>query len=238
MEEEIEDLIEAFVFSAGRAVVAGFDGVQIHGAHGYLISQFISPYTNKRDDRWGGSSENRMRFLLEVYRRVRKEVGDDYPLMIKLNSADYIEGGLTIDESSQIAKTLSQEGIDAIEVSGGMAESGNWMIKPGIKEEKDEAYFLPNARRLREVVDVPLFLVGGLRTPGLMETLLEEGEVDMISLCRPFIREPDLVNRWKSGDRRKADCISCKGCQRERDRPLRCVQLDKQGETWEVEYDC
>jgi len=225
-EEEIEEMIEAYGASAGRAVASGFDGVQIHAAHGYLISQFISPYTNKRDDRWGGSPENRMRFLLEVYRRVRKEVGDEYPLMIKLNSADYIEGGLTIDESSQIAKSLSQEGIDAIEISGGMAETSNWIFKPGIKEEKDEAYFFPNARRFREVVNVPLFLVGGLRTPGLMERLLEDGEADMISLCRPFIREPDLVNRWKLGDRKKADCISCNGCQRYRDEPVRCIQLD------------
>jgi len=224
--EEIEEMIEAYGAAAGRAVAAGFDGVQIHGAHGYLISQFISPYTNRRDDGWGGSPENRMGFLLKVYRRMRKEVGEGYPLMIKLNSADYIEGGLTIDESSRIAKTLSQEGIDAIEISGGMAESGNWIIKPNIKEEKDEAYFLPHARRFREVIDVPLMLVGGLRTPSLMERLLEEGEADMISLCRPFIREPGLVNRWKSGDRRKADCISCGGCQRYRDQPVRCIQLD------------
>jgi 2,4-dienoyl-CoA reductase-like NADH-dependent reductase (Old Yellow Enzyme family) len=225
-EEEIEELIEAYGTSAKRAVAAGFDGVQIHGAHGYLVSQFISPYTNRRDDKWGGSPKNRMRFLMEVYRRVRQEVGDDYPLMIKLNSADYIEGGLTLDESSQIAKTLSQEGIDAIEISGGMAESGDWIIKRGIKDEKDEAYFYPNARRFKEVINVPLFLVGGLRTPALMERLLEHGEADMISLCRPFIREPDLVNRWKIGDRKKADCISCNGCQKYRDEPVQCIQLD------------
>lgn len=225
--EEIEELIEAYGAAAGRAVAAGFDGVQIHGAHGYLVSQFMSPYTNLREDRWGGSAENRMRFLLEVYRRLRKEVGDHYPVMIKLNSADYLEGGLTIDESSRIARTLSQEGIDAIEISGGMPESGKWIIKPGIKDEKDEAYFLDNARKFREVIDVPLMLVGGLRTPALMERLLQEGEADMVSLCRPFIREPDLANRWKRGDRRKADCISCNGCQKYRDEPTRCIQLDK-----------
>jgi 2,4-dienoyl-CoA reductase-like NADH-dependent reductase (Old Yellow Enzyme family) len=170
-----------------------------------------------------------MRFLLEVYRRIRKEVGDNYPVMIKLNSADYLDGGLTIDESSQIARTLSKEGIDAIEISGGMSESGDWIIKRGIKEEKDEAWFLDNARKFREAIDVPLMLVGGLRTPALMERLLEEGEADMVSLCRPFIREPDLVNRWKQGDGRKADCISCNGCQKYRDEPTRCIQLDKKG---------
>jgi 2,4-dienoyl-CoA reductase-like NADH-dependent reductase (Old Yellow Enzyme family) len=224
--DEIEEMIDAYGAAAGRAMSAGFDGIQIHGAHGYLISQFISPYTNKREDQWGGSAENRMRFLLEVYRRVRKEVGDNYPVMIKLNSADYLEGGLTIDASSQIARTLSQEGMDAIEISGGMSESGNWIIKPGIKEEEDEAYFLDNARRFREAIDVPLMLVGGLRTPALMERLLEDSEVDMVSLCRPLIREPDLVNRWKQGDRKKADCISCNGCQKYRDEPVRCIQLD------------
>ncbi len=225
--EEIETLIEAYGAAAGRAVTAGFDGVQIHGAHGYLVSQFISPYTNKREDQWGGSAENRMRFLLEVYRYIRKEVGDHYPVLIKLNSADYLEGGLTIDESSRIAKILSQDGIDAIEISGGMPESGIWIIKPGIKEEKDEAYFLDNARKFREVIDVPLMLVGGLRSPALIERLLAEGEADMASLCRPFIREPDLVNRWKQGDQKKADCISCGGCQKYRDEPTRCIQLDK-----------
>jgi 2,4-dienoyl-CoA reductase-like NADH-dependent reductase (Old Yellow Enzyme family) len=224
--DEIEEMIDAYGAAAGRAMSAGFDGIQIHGAHGYLISQFISPYTNKREDQWGGSAENRMRFLLEVYRRVRKEVGDNYPVMIKLNSADYLEGGLTIDASSQIARTLSQEGIDAIEISGGMSESGNWIIKPGIKEEEDEAYFLDNARRFREAIDVPLMLVGGLRTPALMERLLEDSEADMVSLCRPFIRESDLINRWKQGDRKKADCISCNGCQKYRDEPVRCIQLD------------
>jgi len=110
-----------------------------------------------------------------------------------------------------------------------MSESADWIIKPGIKEEKDEAYFLDNARKFREVIDVPLMLVGGLRTPNLMERLLKEGEIDMVSLCRPFIREPDLVNRWKQGDRKKADCISCGGCQKYRDEPTRCIQLDKRG---------
>jgi len=224
--DEIEDLIEAYGAAAGRAVAAGFDGVQIHGAHGYLISQFISPYANKRKDQWGGTAEKRMRFPVEVYRRIRKEVGDIYPVMIKLSSADFMEGGLTIDESARIAEALSQEGIDAIEISGGISEPENLSIRLGIKKEEDEAYFLENARRFKEAIDVPLMLVGGLRTPALMERLLEDQEADMVSLCRPFIREPDLVNRWKGGDRTKAHCISCNGCQKYRDEPVRCIQLD------------
>ncbi len=226
-EDEIEGLIEAYASAAMRAFSAGFDGVQIHAAHGYLASQFISLYTNKREDKWGGPLENRMRFPLEILRRIRQAVGDNYPVLIKLNSEDFVEGGLTIEEGSQIARALSREGIDAIEISGGMMESGNHIAKPGIKEEEDEAYFLTNAKKFREVIDVPLILVGGLRSYGLVEQLIEGGEADMVSMSRPFIREPDLVNRWKQGDTRKADCISCNGCQRHRDEPVRCIQLDK-----------
>lgn len=225
--EEVEEIIDAFVAAAIRSVSVGFDGVQVHCAHGYLGSQFISPYTNKREDQWGGSLEKRMRFPLEIYRRIRKAVGDNYPVMIKLNSEDYLDGGLTIEDSAQIAKILSQEGIDAIEISGSMAESGISAVRKNIKEESDEAYFLSNAREFKKAIDVPLLLVGGLRSPGLMEKLLADGEAEMVSMCRPFIREPDLVNRWKRGERHKADCISCSGCQKYQNEPVRCILLDK-----------
>jgi len=113
-----------------------------------------------------------------------------------------------------------------VEISGGMAESHDYVVKKNISTEADEAYFLPNARKFKERLDVPLMLVGGLRTPALMERLVASGEADMISLCRPLIREPDLVNKWKHGDRKKADCISCNGCQKYRDEPVRCILLD------------
>jgi 2,4-dienoyl-CoA reductase-like NADH-dependent reductase (Old Yellow Enzyme family) len=225
--DEIEALIGDYVAATRRGIAAGFDGVQIHCAHGYLGSQFISPYTNKRTDQWGGSLENRMRFPLEVYRRIRKSAGDHYPVMVKLNSEDFLTGGLTIEDSAEIAGVLSREGIDAIEISGSMAEAGPYMARKDISEEADEAYFLPNAREFRKVIDVPLILVGGVRSPGLMERLLSEGEADMMSMSRPFIREPDLVNRWKNGTRRKADCISCNGCFKYRDEQVRCILLDK-----------
>jgi len=225
-EDEIESLIGCYGAAAKRAVAAGFDGVQIHCAHGYLGSQFISPYTNRREDKWGGSLENRMRFLLEAYRAVRNTVGDAYPVIVKLNSEDYLDGGLTIDDGARIAQALSDAGIDAIEISGGMGESSDKIIKPDILEEDDEAYFLSNARRFKQVIDVPLILVGGLRSPGLIERLLESGQAEMASLCRPFIREPDLVKRWKQGDREKAECISCSGCQKYRDEPTSCILLE------------
>ena len=225
-DDEIESLIVAYGAAAKRAAAAGFDGVQIHCAHGYLGSQFISAYTNRRKDRWGGSLENRMRFPREVYRAVRKEVGDAYPVTIKLNSEDFIDGGLSIDESCRIARMLSDEGIDAIEISGGMGESADQIMKADILEESDEAYFLANAQRFKAEIDVPLMLVGGLRSPALMERLVASGEADMISLCRPLIREPDLVNQWKQGSRKKADCISCNGCQKYRNEPTRCILLE------------
>jgi len=225
-DDEIESLVAAYGAAARRAAAAGFDGVQIHCAHGYLGSQFISPYTNRRTDRWGGSLENRMRFPLAVYRAVRNEVGDAFPVLIKLNSEDFLDGGLTIDDSSRIAQRLSKEGIDAIEISGGMGESHDNIVTPDILEEEDEAYFLSNARRFKAVIDVPLILVGGMRSPALMERLAASGESDMIALCRPLIREPDLVKQWKAGNRKKADCISCNGCQKYRDEPTSCILLE------------
>jgi 2,4-dienoyl-CoA reductase-like NADH-dependent reductase (Old Yellow Enzyme family) len=225
-DEEIEALIQAYGAAAGRAVSAGFDGVQIHSAHGYLCSQFNSPYTNRRTDRWGGNRKNRMRFLIEVLGRIRSAVGDRYPVLVKLNSEDCVEGGLTVEESTRIAEVLCSGGIDAVEISGGIADAkGKWSIT-GISEEKDEAYFLANARIMREAITVPSILVGGLRSPSLMERLLEAGEADMVSLCRPFIREPDLAGKWRQGDRKKADCISCNGCQKYRDEPVRCILVD------------
>jgi 2,4-dienoyl-CoA reductase-like NADH-dependent reductase (Old Yellow Enzyme family) len=226
-DKEIEDLIDAYVATAKRAVTAGFDGVQIHAAHGYMASQFISPYTNKRKDKWGGSLENRMRFPLEIYRRFRSVLGEDYPIAIKLNSEDFLAGGLTIEDSSTIARALSSEGIDAIEISGGMGESGAQIIRMKIKEETDEAYFLSNAKMFQERIHCPLILVGGMRSPALMEKLIANEDIDMISMSRPFIREPDIVNKWKQGNLKKVDCISCNGCLKNKTEPVRCIMLDQ-----------
>jgi 2,4-dienoyl-CoA reductase-like NADH-dependent reductase (Old Yellow Enzyme family) len=223
---EIESVIDAFAQAAARAVQAGFDAIQIHCAHGYLPSQFISPFTNRRDDAWGGSMAKRMRFPLRVYQRVRETVGDGFPVMIKLNSADYLDKGLSIEDSVRIAAAFSQAGIDAIEISGGTLESNDCMVKKNILEEDDEAYFLQHAKRFKTVADAPLILVGGLRSPRVMERILADGDADMVSLCRPLIREPDLVNQWKGGSRKRADCISCNGCQKFRDEPVRCIVLD------------
>jgi 2,4-dienoyl-CoA reductase-like NADH-dependent reductase (Old Yellow Enzyme family) len=219
---EIEDTITAFGNAAYRVKVAGFDAVQIHAAHGFLISSFNSPYTNTRQDEWGGTAEKRMRFITEVYREVRRRVGDDYPVLIKLNADDCLEGGITFKEVSEIALRLEHLGTDAIEISGGMAESKAGFIRAGIDSRKKEAYFLPYAKRLKEVVSLPLLLVGGIRSLEVAEEILDQGWADLISLSRPLIREPSLPNEWKIGRTEKAACISCGKCSKYQDRPLNC----------------
>ena len=207
-EAQIEELIRAYGRAAWRAKEAGFDGVQLHGAHGYLINQFLSPATNWRRDRWGGSLARRLRFLEKVAAAVRMEVGDDFPLLIKLAIQDFVPDGLTLEEGVEIVSHLANFGLDAVEISGGLG--GNNILKD-ISQPEDEAYFLPQARRAREATDLPLILVGGLRSKAVMEGILEEGTADFISLSRPLIREPDLPRKFQEGQER-AECFSCNRC--------------------------
>ncbi|MFP4056645.1 MAG: NADH:flavin oxidoreductase [Candidatus Brocadiia bacterium] len=222
-EAEIEPLIESFVAAAVRCREAGFDGVQLHCAHGYLMSEFISPHTNRRDDAWGGSLEARARFPLEVLRRIRCALGADYPVLVKLNAEDFIEGGLTLEESTRIGAMMEAEGIDAIEVSAGMARTASKIMRRGIETESDEAYFLPHCRELRRHVGVPLLCVGGLRSKGVMERIVESGDADIASLCRPLIREPDLPRKFRQGACDRAACVSCNRCTRGPDQQLGCA---------------
>jgi len=208
-EAEIEELIAAFGRAAGRAKEAGFDGVQLHGAHGYLINQFCSPASNWRHDRWGGSIARRLRFLEEVAAAVRDEVGDDYPLLIKLGIQDFVRDGLTLDDGVEIVRHLADWGLDGVEISCGMGATSS---RKDILRPKDEAYFLPLARRAREATDLPLILVGGMRSLEVMERILEEGTADFIAMSRPLIREPDLPNQWREGRTEPAACISCNNC--------------------------
>jgi 2,4-dienoyl-CoA reductase-like NADH-dependent reductase (Old Yellow Enzyme family) len=211
---EIQRVVEAFGDAALRAQTAGFDGVQIHAAHGFLLSQFLSPFFNKRRDLYGGSIENRARLVLDVFQSVRIKVGDQFPVMIKLNSEDFLEGGLSLEEMVQVAAMLETAGIDAIELSGGTGYSGNCTpVRQGkFASEDEEAYHLDGARKCKEKIGVPLMLVGGIRSYGVAEKLVSEGLTDYISLSRPLIREPHLIDRWKSGDTRKAMCQSDNLC--------------------------
>lgn len=209
----IQALVADFRAAARRARAAGFDGVQIHAAHGYLLSQSLSPVFNRRRDRYGGSLEKRARLLLEVLDGIRAEVGSAYPLLVKLNCADFIDGGLELADALQIGRRLQEGGIDAIEVSGGTFVSGDLSpSRAGINRQDREAYFREAARRFKETLSVPIILVGGIRSVSLAERLLSEETADYFAMSRPLIREPHLVKRWLAGDRRKATCISDNAC--------------------------
>jgi 2,4-dienoyl-CoA reductase-like NADH-dependent reductase (Old Yellow Enzyme family) len=210
---DIGGIVEAFGQAARRAKEAGFDGVQLHLAHGYLLSQFLSPAFNKRQDEYGGTVENRARAALAVLQRVRTEVGDDYPVLVKINSQDFVDGGLSEEDSLQAAFLLQEAGIDAVEVSGGTGVSGDLMpSRTKINAEEKEAYFRGAAKRFKDKLRIPVILVGGVRSLRLAERLVNEGYADYISMSRPFIREPDLVKRWQSGDLRNATCVSDNQC--------------------------
>jgi 2,4-dienoyl-CoA reductase-like NADH-dependent reductase (Old Yellow Enzyme family) len=203
----------AFGESARRAKAWGFDGVQFHGAHGYLINQFLSPLTNQRMDEYGGSIEKRIRFLMEVYRAVRKEVGPDFPVMIKFNASDNLKGGLASRDADYAARRLSEAGIDAVEVSSGTPASGKKnparqkIINPG-----KEAYNLELAGMIKGAVSCPVMVVGGYRSYEVAEKTIAEEFMDYVSMSRPLINEPGLPGRWESGNHRHAGCISCNGC--------------------------
>lgn len=221
-QEQIEREITAFGAAARRAREAGFDGVQLHMAHGYLLSQFISPRTNLRYDRWGGSLENRRAFLIEVVRQCRIDAGPDYPILAKLNSEDGVAGGLTQQESAAHAKALAEFGICAIEVSGGSAEAGSFACRE-VTDESEEGYFLDAAAEIKKHVSVPVISVGGYRSLSIMAEAVGSGKCDMIALSRPLIREPGLVNRFKEGRSEKAECVSCNEC--ESPEGIRCAKL-------------
>jgi 2,4-dienoyl-CoA reductase-like NADH-dependent reductase (Old Yellow Enzyme family) len=250
---EIEATIAAFGQGARRAKEAGFDAVQVMAGHGYLINQFLSMRTNRRHDQWGGSLENRARFLLRILESVRAATGREYPVLVKINSEDQIKGGFTLEESAQVCSWLSEMRVDAIELTGGTFESALNIARGEIPEDVilrqfrglrrlqikliiramkkkfafRQAYFLENAKRIKPRVNVPLILVGGMRDPLMMENILEHGHADLLSMSRPLIREPGLPNRWKAGDKRPADCISCNRCFVEIgfDKPVRCFFL-------------
>jgi len=254
-ETEIQEAIADFGESARRVKEAGFDGVQIHGAHGYLVNQFLSGYTNRRSDQWGGSLENRMRFLVEVYNSMRSAVGPDFPVLIKINSEDFIKRGVTLDECVAVCKKLDSLGIDAIEISGGILEKGLIYVKGDVpmdlvgrnrnfieravmrlmeksmREDArfEDAYFLSQAAEVKKAVKAPIITVGGMRRRDVMEEAVSSGKTDFVSLCRPFIRQPNLVNRMQKSDGDPISCTNCNRCSIEiavHYNPLKCYCAD------------
>lgn len=235
-EEEIEELIPAFAEAARRVKEAEFDAVQIHAAHGYLISEFLSPVTNQRDDAWGGSPARRRRFLVEVIEAVRTAVGPEYPVLLKLNLDDCVPGGIPLEEAIQVAASSEEAGISAIEVSGGMVDSEKGAARKDIQPGKQEAYFRPLARALKGAVSIPRILVGGLKSIQVVSDVIESGDADAVALGRPLIREPHLVLDWQDGRQDPADCVSCNRCALYKDRPLRCESLVLEQEQEEAGY--
>jgi 2,4-dienoyl-CoA reductase-like NADH-dependent reductase (Old Yellow Enzyme family) len=211
--QDIDEIVAAFGEGARRAMNFGFDAVQLHAAHGYLINQFLSPLTNRRTDIYGGPIENRSRFLLEVYQRVRSAVGPDFPVLVKLNGSDNLEGGLAINDAVYAARLLDKEKVDAIEVSGGTSASGGRVpVRTKIDSPANEAYNLDLAYEIKKAVKCPVMAVGGFRSSEVIGKAFTEKNIDYISMSRPFIREPQLIKRWQSGDLASATCISCNGC--------------------------
>lgn len=197
---EIEDIIERFATTAAVCETAGFDGVQVHGAHGYLVTQFLSPKTNLRTDEWGGDPERRMRFVLEVVRRIRARVSPGFAVGIKLNSADFQRGGFSAEESYGVVEALASEGLDLIEISGGSYESPAMMGTGADSTRSREAYFLEYARTVRGLVgEVPLAVTGGFRSRGAMEAAVFEGECDVVGIGRPTATTPDAADAILSG---------------------------------------
>jgi 2,4-dienoyl-CoA reductase-like NADH-dependent reductase (Old Yellow Enzyme family) len=226
-EPQIERIIAAFGQAAGRCRRAGFDGVQIHSAHGYLVSQFNSPLTNRRQDAWGGSFDNRTRFLSRVYQSLRQAVGPDYPILVKQNVSDFHPEGLSQADALAICHQLDQMGVAAIELSGGIGETiARAFRAEAIRREGEAVFFETQARAIRRAVACPLILTGGIRTVATAERLLREGVCDGIGLCRPLLREPDLPRQWQRGTKAGADCISCGRCQSSPQRCNFCPHLE------------
>ncbi|MBI5376626.1 MAG: NADH:flavin oxidoreductase [Candidatus Schekmanbacteria bacterium] len=222
--DEIKDTINKFADAALRVKKAGLDGVQLHAAHGYLVSQFMSPYTNRRTDEWGGDTASRLKFPREIIRKIIEYVGSDFPLMVKINIADFVPGGLEPAEGLEMVSALVDEGICAVEPSCAIAETKtiNGAARPGITDSKKEAYLLPYADALKKNTGVTVIAIGGMRSRTVMERVLEQGSVDYISMSRPLIREPDLPQKIRDGKER-ADCVSCNSCFQPGDKGVRCV---------------
>jgi 2,4-dienoyl-CoA reductase-like NADH-dependent reductase (Old Yellow Enzyme family) len=249
-EPEILQTIDDFATAAARVKEAGFDAVQIHAAHGYLISSFLSPLTNRRKDAWGGDEKRRFRFLGEVYKAVRSQVGNDFPVMYKMNVSDGLPLGLSPSEGFRAARNLEALGLDAIEISAGINEMpfvsvrgdapleilgrdrtalGRLYISASLRAQKllmpfKENYFLPYAKRLKPDLKIPLMLVGGIRSRTSAEEIIQSSWADFVSMARPLVREPSLPKKWAEGSQDKASCISCNRCLGEMDQGniLRC----------------
>lgn len=238
--DDIDFVLDSFANAARRAVDAGYDGIHIHGGNGYLISEFSSPITNRRTDEWGGSADRRSRFFLAVYDAVRSAVGTQTPITARIGLADSMVGGLTIQESVDRAQNLAKRGVDGLEPTYGIMRNyleniplyvsvnssqavKNVLLQRLVRPKAAEAHYRAFARALKTSVTVPIILVGGIRTTETMTAILNSGDADFLAMSRPFIREPDLVNKLSAGRTGMVDCVSCNMClTHDGTDPLRC----------------
>ncbi|KAF0154364.1 MAG: NADH:flavin oxidoreductase/NADH oxidase [Syntrophaceae bacterium] len=239
--EEVEHMIDAFAEGICRAREAGFDGAEIHAAHGWLMSSFLSPHTNKREDIYGGSVANRTRILRDIYAKARKKVGPSFPILVKFNATDFLTDGVDIEECVKIAQILSDTGFDALEISGGMWEAlirGQEDLgfppllipesRVGIAKPDQEGYFMSAAKAVKEKTGTTVISVGGYRSFSVIEKALESESADFVSLSRPLVRQPDLPHLWLSGKGAdRAACISCSACLTLGNESLNCRAIKK-----------
>jgi 2,4-dienoyl-CoA reductase-like NADH-dependent reductase (Old Yellow Enzyme family) len=244
-ETDILRIVDAFAAAAARAKAAGFDGIHIHSGNGYLLPQFNSPLTNRRTDGWGGDADRRSRFLFSVYRAIRNAVGPDMPITARFGVADVVAGGLTVEESVQRVAQLAELGLNGVEPTYNIMTSyrenirpyvgntlghalGDLLVHQLLSAPVAEAYYRPFARAIKAASSIPVLLVGGLRTTDTMSEIIESGDADFLSLCRPLIREPDLPNQIVAGRRGMVDCVSCNLCfKHEGLDPLQCWRTPK-----------
>jgi 2,4-dienoyl-CoA reductase-like NADH-dependent reductase (Old Yellow Enzyme family)/thioredoxin reductase len=205
--EEIERLVEAYAEGAKRAKEAGFDAVEIHGAHGYLICQFLSAYSNRRTDKYGGDLEGRMRFALDIVARAKEKVGADFPMLFRLSAQEYVPGGLTLDETRIVARRLQDAGIHCLDVSAGNYEAGHMTIQPGWLPR---GCLVPLAEEIKTAVSIPVSVAGRISDPVLANTIIEQGKADFVSLGRPLLADPELPNKAREG--RLEDIRMCTAC--------------------------
>ncbi|MHA1294617.1 MAG: NADH:flavin oxidoreductase, partial [Promethearchaeota archaeon] len=247
--KEISEIIEAFSEAAYRSKKAGFDGVQLHGAHGYLITQFYSPFFNKRTDIYGGSIENRARFTLKIFKSIRKKVGNNYPVCIKMNGSDRIENGLKVSEAAQLACIFAKAGFNALEISSYIHEAGRLEKIASLPPESQkfvrkrglEAFNLDIAKTIKkELIEkglskIPIILVGGLYRFENIKNIVENNSIDFCALSRPLIRQPNLPNLWKKGPLfQEAECTHCNLCTQDflvkgpKCKGVRCILKEKE----------
>jgi 2,4-dienoyl-CoA reductase-like NADH-dependent reductase (Old Yellow Enzyme family) len=226
---DIRKVIGDFGAAAARAKSAGFDGIHLHSGNGYLLAQFNSPHTNRRNDRWGGDSQKRAQFILDVYGAVREATGPIFPITARLGLADTVSNGLKLEEGLSIARQLAARGLAALEVTYGVMTSYRENIRPYAGTTRwraiadgmlhrtfsapvAEAYYRPFARAAKYTIDIPVVLVGGVRSTEVMDQIVRSGDADFLAMARPFVREPDLVNKIATGRRGPVDCVSCNIC--------------------------